>query len=84
MCLAIPAKIHQIDGEIAKAAIGGSEIEANISFVEEVDIGDYILIHAGFALEKVDEEEARETLNMLAEMEELNRGSEDQSNGGNE
>jgi len=69
MCLSVPAKIIEIDGEIAKASIGGSIIEIGLQLVENISIGDYVLVHTGYALEKIDEEEAEKTIKMLKELE---------------
>jgi len=68
MCLSVPAKITEIKGTIAKASIGGSIIDVSLQLVEDVQIGDYVLIHTGFALEKIDEKEAKKTLGLLNEM----------------
>jgi hydrogenase expression/formation protein HypC len=65
MCLAIPMKIVKIDGESALVKTGGLVRKANISFIRSPRVGDYILLHAGFAIEKVKELEALKTLNAL-------------------
>ncbi len=71
MCLSIPAKVLSVDGNMAKASVGGAIIEAGLHLVENVKEGDYILIHTGFALEKISEEEAMETLNLIKELDEF-------------
>lgn len=73
MCLAIPGKIVEIvDGEnqIAKVEVGGVRRNINIGMLgkEETSVGDYVLIHVGFAMSKIDEEQARETLRVLEEI----------------
>ena len=75
MCLAIPGQIVEIvdeQAQIAKAAVGGVRRNINIGLVhneeERVRIGDWVLIHVGFALSKVDEDEAQATLQALAEI----------------
>ncbi|HBH47575.1 MAG TPA: HypC/HybG/HupF family hydrogenase formation chaperone [Bacteroidales bacterium] len=68
MCLSVPAKIVKIEGDIAQASIGGSIIDVGLQLIEKVEIGDYVLVHTGFALEKIDEKEAKETLEMLNDM----------------
>lgn len=73
MCLSIPAKILEIDGDKAKVSIGGTIVEAGLHLVEDVSIGDYVLVHTGFAIQKISEEEAKETLELFKEFEELNR-----------
>ena len=68
MCLAIPTKIIGIDGEMAEVEIGGVKRKASIQLVPDAKVGDYILLHAGFAIELIDEEEALETLEMLEQI----------------
>ncbi|HHW40856.1 MAG TPA: HypC/HybG/HupF family hydrogenase formation chaperone [Syntrophomonadaceae bacterium] len=60
MCLAIPAKITKINGMIAEVDIGGNIKEINITLTPEAKIGDYVLIHAGFAIQVIDEKAAEE------------------------
>ncbi len=62
MCLAIPMKIIKIEDNLATAEINGAKFKANIDLVPDVKIGEYIIVHAGFAIEKLDEESAMETL----------------------
>ncbi|MFH1470804.1 MAG: HypC/HybG/HupF family hydrogenase formation chaperone [Candidatus Micrarchaeota archaeon] len=54
MCYAIPAKVLETTGDVATVDYGGVKKKANISLVEKLNVGDYILIHAGFAIEKLD------------------------------
>ena len=61
MCLAVPAKVLEISGDIAKVDYGGIERQANISLVKP-NIGDYVIIHAGYAIQILDPEEAAATL----------------------
>ncbi len=68
MCLSVPAKILEINGEMAKASIGGSIIDVGLQLVEGASVGDYVLVHTGFALEKIDEEEALKTIELLKEL----------------
>ena len=58
MCLAIPAKIMEINDDIAKVDFGGTVKEVNVSLVS-AGIGDYVIVHAGFAIEILDEKDAR-------------------------
>lgn len=70
MCLAIPGKIVEIDKKHEHALVDygdGTKRKANITLVN-VKIGDYILVHAGFAIEVLNEKEAQETLNLFREM----------------
>jgi hydrogenase expression/formation protein HypC len=68
MCLAIPARVLSIDGIIVKADMMGNITSADISLLEKVNIGDFIMIHAGFAIQKYDEGEAKATLDLLSEL----------------
>lgn len=70
MCLAVPYKIISIEGNKAKADLFGAEKEIDIRIVENIDTDDFVLVHAGFAIQKVDREEAHETLNLLEELSE--------------
>ncbi len=65
MCLAFPGKIEYIHGETAIVDYGGIKKKANISFING-QVGDWVLVHVGFAIEKVNEERAREMYNLLA------------------
>lgn len=71
MCLAIPGQIVEIVDEtnrIAKVEIGGVRRGVNIGMLDDVGVGDYVLVHVGFAMSKVDEAEAHETLRTLQEL----------------
>ncbi len=65
MCLAIPMKVARIDGDEGEVISGGLRKKANFSMLKSAKPGDYILLHAGFAIEKVNESEARKTLRIL-------------------
>jgi hydrogenase expression/formation protein HypC len=68
MCLAIPAEVTALlPGEMARVTLDGVSKEVSIALVDDVTIGDYVVVHVGFALSKIDSEEARETLALLAE-----------------
>lgn len=67
MCLAIPAKIIKIKGNDAVADISGVKRNIRVDLIEDCRIGDHVLIHAGFAINKLDEEALRETQKTLAE-----------------
>ena len=68
MCLAIPALVKSIDGNEAEAEIGGISRRISILLTPEVKAGDYVLLHTGYAINVVDEEEAMETLKLFEEM----------------
>ena len=65
MCLGIPAKVVEKTNGAGIAEIGGVKREVDLRLVEEAKVGDYVILHAGFAIQKLDEEEAKETLELL-------------------
>jgi hydrogenase expression/formation protein HypC len=68
MCLAIPAKVTEVNGDLAKVDFGGGVVrEVNISLVD-VNVGDYVLVHAGYAIQVIDKEEAEEAIKLWKEM----------------
>jgi hydrogenase expression/formation protein HypC len=69
MCLAIPAKVISVEGTSARVTIEDVEYTASLLLMDDVKPGDYIMLHAGFAIEKVNPQEAAETLQLLLEME---------------
>jgi len=71
MCLSIPAKILSVEGNTAKASVGGAIVQASLHLVDNVKEGDYILIHSGFALQKISEEEALETIRIIRDLDTL-------------
>lgn len=82
MCLAIPGKIESISGDdpitrMGRINFGGIVKDASLAYVPEVTIGDYVIVHVGFALSKVDEDEARKIFEYLERMEELGELKED-------
>jgi hydrogenase assembly chaperone HypC/HupF len=68
MCLSIPAKIVSIDGCMAEVSAGGAIFKAGLHMIENAEVGDYILLHAGFAIQKISEKEAEETLRLFEEI----------------
>ena len=69
MCLALPARVVHLhaDGDLATVAVGGIRKEVSLALVEDVRVDDYVLIHVGYALNRISEEEARVTLALFAE-----------------
>ena len=67
MCLAIPSKITRIENNMATIDVDGVKREASLLLLEDAEIGDYVIVHAGFAIHKIDETAAMETLNFLKE-----------------
>jgi len=68
MCLGVPGKILEIEKTMAKVDVGGFLREISLDLCPDVSVGEYVLIHTGFAIEKVDEEDAKETLELLKKM----------------
>jgi hydrogenase expression/formation protein HypC len=82
MCLAIPGKVESISGDdpitrMGRVNFGGVFKEASLAYVPEVKVGDYVIVHVGFALSKVDEEEAQKVFEYLKRMDELDELKED-------
>ncbi len=74
MCLAVPAKITRIDDSgQGTASYMGSEVQVNFSLVPQARIGDWVIIHAGFAISVMNAKEARETLRLFKELAETSR-----------
>ena len=81
MCLAIPGKIERIHGDdpvtrMGQVNFGGILKEASLAYVPETKIGDYVIVHAGFALSRVDEEEAQKIFAYLKQMDDLSELNE--------
>ena len=73
MCLAIPGKVleieHNVQPVMARVSFGGIEKRICLEWLPEAGVGDYVLVHVGFAISKMDEQEAMETLQLLNEIE---------------
>jgi hydrogenase expression/formation protein HypC len=65
MCLGVPMQVKTIENEVAVCEIDGVKREASLMMIDDVEVGDYVLIHAGFAIERLDEKEAQLTLDAL-------------------
>ena len=68
MCLSVPAKVLSIKDQMAKVSIGGTEYDASLQMIEGVEVGDYVLLHTGFVIQKISEKEADETIKLLQEI----------------
>jgi hydrogenase expression/formation protein HypC len=69
MCLAIPARVAEIlEGDMAIVDLGGVRKDVSLALVDGVKVGDYVIVHVGYALNKLDPEEAQRTLALFAEM----------------
>ena len=73
MCLAVPAKIVELNDNSAIIDVEGIRREANVSLVSEPKLGDYVIVHAGFAIQKWSEEDVQEWREIMSEMEGLDR-----------
>jgi hydrogenase expression/formation protein HypC len=71
MCLAVPVKVIAIDGLEADVDIGGVERRVSIMLTPEVKVGDYVLLHTGYAINIIDEQRAKETLELFEEIAKL-------------
>lgn len=68
MCLAIPAEVVALkDGDMATVSLGGVRKDISLALVEDVALGDYVLVHVGYALQRLSPEEAENTLKLMAE-----------------
>jgi len=69
MCLAIPVRVAEIlENDMAIVDLGGVRKEISLALVEGVEVGDYVILHVGYALNRLDPEEAEKTLQLFAEM----------------
>ncbi|MEA1866879.1 MAG: HypC/HybG/HupF family hydrogenase formation chaperone [Thermodesulfobacteriota bacterium] len=68
MCLAIPAKVTNIEGDMATIEVARVVRSVSLMLVTDVVVGDYVIVHAGFAIHKVDPEEAQESLELLRQL----------------
>jgi hydrogenase expression/formation protein HypC len=67
MCLAIPSKVVKIKDNVATIDVDGVRREASLLLLEDVKVGDYVIVHAGFAINTINEEHAMESLNLMRE-----------------
>jgi len=71
VCLAVPLRIEAIEGGMATVELGGVRRQVSLVLTPEAQVGDYVIVHTGFALSVLDEEEAQETLELFRAMEEM-------------
>jgi hydrogenase expression/formation protein HypC len=76
MCVAIPARVKSIEGQMAEVEVGGISRTVSVQLTPEVRKDDYVLVHAGFAIHIIDEEEARETMQLFQDLGALEEDSE--------
>ena len=77
MCLAIPARIESIDGQMAQVDMSGVQYTTSLVLTPDTKVGQYVIVHAGFALNLLDEAEAQETLELFQEMADLEKETPD-------
>jgi hydrogenase expression/formation protein HypC len=65
MCLGVPARIESIEGSDARVNLAGNFLRASLDLLDNIKVGDYVLLHAGYAIQKIDEEEAQKTLELI-------------------
>ncbi|GMB01773.1 HypC/HybG/HupF family hydrogenase formation chaperone [Pelosinus sp. IPA-1] len=70
MCLAVPGKVLERQDMLATIEVGGVTRKVSLMLLPEAQVGDFVLIHAGFAVQRIDEEEAEKTLALFKELEE--------------
>jgi len=68
MCLAVPMKVKKINKNIAEVELSGISRNIDISLVKRVNVGDYVIVHAGFAIQKLNKKDAKATLRIFSEM----------------
>ena len=71
MCLAVPMRLERVEGALGLARSAGLELDVALDLVPEALEGDYVIVHAGYAIQSLSEEEAKETLAILARLEAL-------------
>jgi len=81
MCLAVPMKLIKKEGDMGTVELGGIERQISLMLMPDAKLGEYLIVHAGFAIQRLDEEEAHKTLELLMQMgdisPELNPNPED-------
>jgi hydrogenase expression/formation protein HypC len=80
MCLAIPLKVISLQGTLATVEMGGISREISLILTPEAQVGNYVLVHTGFAISVLDESEAQETLALFAELEEAGKQLDEAEN----
>lgn len=81
MCLAVPARVLSIEGQEAEVDFSGVRRRISVVLTPEVSVGDYVLIHTGFAINVLDEQEAQETLRLFQELEEFTAREREERSG---
>lgn len=68
MCLAVPMELKSIQGELGVVELGGARTEVRLTLLEDPQVGDFVIVHAGFAIQKLDREQAEKDLALMAEV----------------
>ncbi len=68
MCVAVPSKVIEIDGDTATIEVGGQRAQARVDLLKGIKVGDYVLVHAGFAITVMDDEQAHKTLEVMRDI----------------
>ena len=68
MCLAVPALVESIDGDYAQVDFGGASKRVCVTLLPDLQVGEYVIVHTGYAIEKMKPEEAKKTLALFEEM----------------
>ena len=76
MCLAVPARIEAIRGHEADVDMGGVNLRVSLMLTPDARVGDYVIVHAGYAISVMGELEARETLQLLREIDDVNQAAD--------
>jgi hydrogenase expression/formation protein HypC len=78
MCLAVPLRVVRVEGTMAEVELGGVQRQVSLMLTPEAQVGNYVLVHTGFAISVLDEKEAQETLALFAELDEATRALEEE------
>jgi len=84
MCLAIPVRVKSIKGDMAVGEVSGVERDVSLMMTPKAKVGDYVIVHAGFAIQILDQHEARENLRLLRQMAEAAEGQRQRARSGRE
>ena len=74
MCVAVPMKIQTIEGDLGQAEMAGVNRRISLALLPEARVGDYVIVHAGYAIERLDEAEALKTLELFRQLGEIMAG----------
>jgi len=74
MCLAVPARVLSIEGDYAQVDFGGASKKVCVTLLPDLEVGEYVIVHTGYAIERMKEEEAKKTLALFEEMAEMAEG----------